>query len=44
LTIATRKPRASSIAPRDAAAMPFPNEETTPPVTKTNRAIEETAA
>src|ERR1700744_2252535 len=31
------RPRASRIAPREAAAMPFPNEETTPPVTKTKR-------
>src|ERR1700675_1349455 len=30
------RPRASRIAPRDAEAMPFPSEETTPPVTKTN--------
>jgi hypothetical protein len=29
-------PRDSRIAPRDAAAMPLPKEETTPPVTKTN--------
>ncbi len=27
-------PRASRMAARDAAAMPLPNEETTPPVTK----------
>src|SRR5580658_7626741 len=36
-TMATVRPRASRIAPREAAAMPFPNEETTPPVTKTKR-------
>ncbi len=39
LTIATLRPRASRIAPSEAEAMPFPNEETTPPVTKTNRDI-----
>jgi hypothetical protein len=32
------------MAPSEAAAMPFPNEETTPPVTKMNRVIEESAA
>ena len=31
--------RASRMAPSEAAAIPFPNEETTPPVTKTNRDI-----
>src|SRR5688572_25357189 len=35
-TIATLSPRASRMAPSDAAAMPFPKEETTPPVTNTN--------
>src|SRR5436190_21094586 len=30
----TRRPRASSSAPIDAAARPFPRDETTPPVTK----------
>src|SRR5258706_9958716 len=30
----TRKPRASSSAPMDAAAIPLPSPETTPPVTK----------
>src|SRR5580692_2738689 len=35
--MATVRPRASRMAPREAAAMPFPNEETTPPVTKTKR-------
>src|SRR5436853_4989959 len=30
-----RMPRDSRIAAREAAAMPFPKEETTPPVTKT---------
>jgi hypothetical protein len=29
------KPRASSMAPRHADVIPFPNEETTPPVIKT---------
>jgi hypothetical protein len=33
-------PRASRIAPREAAAMPFPKEETTPPVTKIKRDID----
>ncbi|BED89933.1 hypothetical protein PES01_31140 [Pseudoalteromonas espejiana] len=32
----TSKPRASKIAANDAAAIPLPNEETTPPVTKIN--------
>ncbi|GAA5233745.1 hypothetical protein GCM10025795_20090 [Verticiella sediminum] len=31
----TFKPRDSRIAPRDAAAMPLPREDTTPPVTNT---------
>src|ERR1043166_3078924 len=31
------RPRASRIAPREAAAMPLPNEDTTPPVTNTKR-------
>src|SRR3990172_9528188 len=35
LMLVTRMPRDSRIAARDAAAMPFPREETTPPVTKT---------
>src|SRR6202012_1914089 len=30
----TRSPRASSRQPMEAAARPFPNEDTTPPVTK----------
>ena len=33
------KPRASRMAPREADAMPLPSEETTPPVTKTNRVM-----
>src|SRR3990170_1024718 len=33
--LVTRMPRDSRIAARDAAAMPLPREETTPPVTKT---------
>src|SRR6476619_1515563 len=36
LRLVTRMPREVRIAARDAAAMPFPKEETTPPVTKTN--------
>src|SRR4051812_12464861 len=36
LTIVTLRPRASSSAPTDALASPFPIEETTPPVTNTN--------
>src|SRR5882672_7642404 len=35
LMLVTRMPRDSRIAAREAAAMPFPREETTPPVTKT---------
>src|SRR5215469_13331614 len=35
----TLRPRASRMAPREAEAMPFPNEETTPPVTNTNWVI-----
>src|SRR5580698_884352 len=31
------RPRASRMAPKEAEAMPLPSEETTPPVTKTNR-------
>lgn len=31
----TRRPLDSRIAAREAAAIPFPKEETTPPVTKT---------
>jgi hypothetical protein len=32
------------MAPSDAAAMPLPNEDTTPPVTKTNLVMERQAA
>ena len=32
-------PRASRIAPKEAEAMPLPSEETTPPVTNTNRVM-----
>src|SRR5918997_4396437 len=32
--IVTVRPRSTSSRPNDAAAMPFPNEDTTPPVTK----------
>jgi hypothetical protein len=35
LTIETVNPRDSKIVPKDAAAIPFPRLETTPPVTKT---------
>src|SRR5579863_9490048 len=35
----TRSPRLSSRHPIDAAAMPLPKDETTPPVTKMNLAI-----
>src|SRR5271155_819643 len=35
----TLRPRASRIAPSEADAIPLPSEETTPPVTKTNRVI-----
>src|SRR5688572_30160582 len=35
LMLVTRMLRDSRIAAREAAAMPFPREETTPPVTKT---------
>jgi hypothetical protein len=34
-------PREARIAARDAAAMPFPREETTPPVTKTNLVMDD---
>src|SRR5437899_7848851 len=37
--LVTRMLRDSRIAAREAAAMPFPSEETTPPVTKTYLAI-----
>src|SRR5204862_5906015 len=37
--LVTRMLRDSRIAAREAAAMPFPNEETTPPLTKTYLAI-----
>jgi hypothetical protein len=36
--------RAFRMFPRDAAVMPFPNEETTPPVTKTYFDIETSRA
>src|SRR6187551_1154089 len=42
--IVTRRPRASRIAAREAAAMPLPSEETTPPVTKMSRVMGEPAA
>src|SRR3954447_24175016 len=35
----TLRPRDSRIAASDAAAMPLPSEDTTPPVTKTNLVI-----
>ncbi len=34
--IVTRSPRSTSRRPSDAAAIPFPSDETTPPVTKMN--------
>src|SRR5690348_7878261 len=43
-TIAILRPRASRMAPSEAAAMPFPKEETTPPVTQTNSVMREPAA
>ena len=36
LRLVTRMPREARMAARDEAAMPFPSEETTPPVTNTN--------
>src|SRR5687767_13857861 len=39
LMLVTRMPRDSRIAARDAAAIPLPREETTPPVTNTYLAI-----
>src|SRR6185437_9455028 len=39
LRLVTRTPREVRMAASDAAAMPFPNEETTPPVTNTNLVI-----
>src|ERR1022692_2205746 len=41
LRLVTRMPREARIAARDAAAMPFPREETTPPVTKTNLVMDD---
>src|SRR3546814_4277396 len=38
--IVTRSPRASRMAAREAAAMPLPREDTTPPVTKTSGVTE----
>src|SRR3546814_13637300 len=38
--IVTRRPRASRMAAREAAAMPLPREDTTPPVTKTSGVTE----
>src|SRR5687768_16086150 len=40
LMLVTRMLRDSRIAAREAAAMPFPREETTPPVTKTYLVID----
>src|SRR5207342_1016149 len=42
--IVTRRPRASRMAASEAAAMPLPSEETTPPVTKMSRVMGEPAA
>src|SRR6185369_10892977 len=43
-TIAIFRPRASRMAPSEAAAMPFPNEETTPPVVNTYLVMKRPAA
>ena len=37
--IVTLRPRASKMAAKEAEAMPFPKEETTPPVTKMKRVM-----
>ena len=42
LRMVTFKPRASRMAAKDAAAMPLPSEETTPPVTKIYRVVIQT--
>src|ERR1700745_2800105 len=44
LMLVTRMLRDSRIAAREAAAMPFPREETTPPVTKTYLVIHDLRA
>src|SRR5512139_2751122 len=44
LTIATLRPRASRIAPSEAAAMPLPSDDTTPPVTQMNLVMGATVA
>ncbi len=36
LRLVTRTPRVARMAASDAAAIPFPSEDTTPPVTNTN--------
>src|SRR5690606_6208065 len=38
--IVTRRPRASRMAASEAAAMPLPREDTTPPVTKTREGVD----
>src|SRR5512139_129659 len=43
-TRVTLRPRASRMAPSEAAAMPFPSEETTPPVTQMNLVMGATVA
>ena len=43
LTMLTFNPRASSMAPNEADAIPLHSDETTPPVTKTNRVMMVTA-
>ena len=43
-TMLTLSPRDSRMAPREAAAMPLPSEETTPPVTQIKRVIVSTVA
>ena len=38
-SIVTRSPRSTSSRPSEAAAMPLPSDETTPPVTKMNLVV-----
>src|SRR5512139_1484766 len=44
LTSATLRPRASRMAPSEAAAMPLPSDDTTPPVTQMNLVMGATVA
>src|SRR5215813_7456048 len=41
LRLVTRMPREARMAASDAEAMPFPSEETTPPVTNTNLVMDD---